>query len=56
MIELEAGASKKVSFEISEELLKFYSASKIWEAEPGRFSLFIGTNSSTKRKADFQLN
>ena len=56
MVELEAGASKKVSFDISEELLKFYSASKIWEAEPGRFSLFIGTNSSTKRKADFQLN
>ena len=56
MVELEAGASKKVSFEISEELLKFYSASQIWEAEPGRFSLFIGTNSSTKRKADFQLN
>ena len=55
LIELTPGESKKVSFTINPELLKFYSARKKWEAEPGQFSVFIGTNSTTKNSASFSL-
>jgi beta-glucosidase len=55
LIELAPGESKKVSFTINPELLKFYSAQKKWEAEPGQFSVFIGTNSTTKNSASFSL-
>ena len=37
LVELNAGESKKVTFTITSELLKFYSANQKWEAEPGRF-------------------
>ena len=55
LIELAPGESRKVSFTINPELLKFYSARKKWEAEPGQFSVFIGTNSATKNSASFSL-
>ena len=55
LIELDPGESRKVSFTINPELLKFYSAQKKWEAEPGQFSVFIGTNSATKNSASFSL-
>ena len=55
LVELNAGESKKVTFTITSELLKFYSANQKWEAEPGDFSLYIGTNSETNRKATFRL-
>ena len=35
LVELSPGESKVVSFEISESLLKFYSAKEVWESEPG---------------------
>ena len=56
LVELKPGESRKVTFAIDAELLQFYSARKTWEAEPGAFSLFIGSNSSTKRMVDFELN
>ena len=56
LVELNPGESRKVNFVIDADLLKFYSARKIWEAEPGAFSLFIGSDSSTKRKVQFELN
>lgn len=55
LVELNAGESKKVTFTITSELLKFYSANQKWEVEPGDFSLYIGTNSATNRKATFRL-
>ena len=55
LIELAPGESRKVSFTINPELLKFYSAQKKWEAESGQFSVFIGTNSTTKNSASFSL-
>ena len=55
LVELNAGESKKVTFTINSELLKFYSANQKWEVEPGDFSLYIGTNSATKRSASFRL-
>ena len=45
MIELEAGETKTIDFEISEEMLQFYTAQEKWEAEEGEFRLMVGTNS-----------
>ena len=56
LVELGPGESKKVSFTIDPELLEFYSANRKWESEPGAFTVYIGTNSATKRKANFSLN
>ena len=55
LVALEPGESKEIIFEITPETLAFYSANKQWEAEPGSFSLFIGTNSATTRSVDFKL-
>ena len=56
MIELLPGASKEVTFTISEELLKFYNVHQKWEAEPGIFHIYIGTDSTIKKKKTFVLN
>ena len=55
LIELKAGETKTVEFKIDQERLKFYNGAQKWEAEPGYFSLYIGTDSTTKRRADFVL-
>jgi beta-glucosidase len=55
MIELNPGESKTVSFEISESLLRFYSANEVWESEPGIFDIFIGTDSNASLKEKFEL-
>lgn len=51
-IELAAGASKKVTFKITPELLKFYNGNLEFNWEAGDFDIMIGTNSNdvqTKR-------
>jgi len=53
MVSLKQGESKKVSFTINEEMLKFYSANEKWETEPGDFKVFIGGSSDTTLEADF---
>jgi len=55
MIELNPGESKTVSFEISESLLRFYSANEVWESEPGIFDIFIGTDSNASLQENFKL-
>lgn len=55
MVELKPGEMKKVTFKISEPLLKFYSANEIWESEPGFFDVFIGTNSDANNQESFEL-
>jgi beta-glucosidase len=55
-IELEPGASQEVSFTLTESDLKFYSANQKWEAEPGTYHVFIGTDSTSKEKMTFELN
>ena len=55
LVELSPGESKVVSFEISESLLKFYSAKEVWESEPGFFDLFIGTDSNATINESFEL-
>ena len=55
MIELNPGESKTVSFEISESLLRFYSANEVWESEPGIFDIFIGTDSNASLQENFKI-
>lgn len=45
-VHLEAGESKKVEFEISEPMLKFYNADLQFVSEPGDFEIMVGPNSS----------
>ncbi len=52
---LKKGEKQTVSFEITEEELKFYNADLEFVAEPGLFDVFIGTNSDTTEKVQFEL-
>jgi beta-glucosidase len=52
---LQPGESKKVEFIIDSEMLSFYTINEKWEAEPGRFKAFIGTNSIDTKQIDFEL-
>ena len=52
---LKAGESKMVNFIITVNDLKFYNSELKYVAEPGDFKLFIGTNSSDVKEADFKL-
>ena len=54
-IELKAGESKKISFSISANDLKFYNTDLKFVAEPGDFKVFIGGNSRDTKEADFKL-
>jgi len=55
-VEIKKGESKTVTFNISAEDLKFYNSSLDFVAEPGTFEVFVGTNSDTTMKAEFELN
>jgi beta-glucosidase len=54
-IELKAGASKTVSFDISVNDLKYYNYDLKYVAEPGDFKVFIGGNSRDVKEANFKL-
>ena len=47
-IHLKKGESKVVTFEIKDELLKFYNANLDYVLEPGNFEIMIGPDSSLK--------
>ena len=55
MVMLNPGETKTINFEISESLLKFYTANETWESESGFFDIFIGTNSNANLKESFEL-
>jgi beta-glucosidase len=52
---LSPGETKTINFEISESLLKFYTANETWESESGFFDIFIGTNSNANLQESFEL-
>lgn len=52
---LEPGETKKVSFNISVNDLKFYNSDLKYVYEPGAFKVFIGTNSADVKEGDFTL-
>ncbi len=54
-IEIKKGETKKVSFVISIEDLKFYDANLNFVAELGTFEVFIGGDSNAKSKLTFDL-
>jgi len=54
-IELQPGESRDVTFTLNAADLAFYTASGRWEAEPGEFRLFVGTNSRDVSEATFTL-
>ena len=54
-IALGIGEEKRVSFKIMEEMLKFWTANKKYEAENGGFTVWIGEDSSVKEGVRFRL-
>jgi beta-glucosidase len=54
-ITLEPGEAKPVRFTISEKDLAFYTADMSYQAEPGRFKIYIGGSSAEVQEAEFQL-
>jgi beta-glucosidase len=54
-ISLKKGESRKVTFTIGADDLKFYNSSLQWLAEPGDFEVMIGTNSENISKSKFTL-
>ena len=52
---LEPGESHVVAFPITEDMLRFYNITMDYVSEPGRFEVFIGSDSTTSRKAVFSL-
>ena len=52
---LEPGESRVVAFPITEDMLRFYNITMDYVSEPGRFEVFIGSDSTTSRKAVFSL-
>ncbi|BCN31615.1 beta-glucosidase BglX [Anaeromicropila herbilytica] len=54
-IELEPGEEIKVTFVITEEMLKFYDVNMNYTSEPGEFNVFIGSDSGTKNQGGFIL-
>lgn len=54
-IALAKGETQTVTFEISVDDLKFYDKDMRWKAEPGDFTVFVGTNSRDVQSAGFTL-
>ena len=54
-VTLDAGEEQTISFIITEEMLKFYTANRRFEAEKGKFEVFIDNSSKTDNKAVFTL-
>ena len=54
-IHLESHEKKKVTFEIKEEMLRFYNIENIYTSEDGDFEAFIGASSSLSDKIKFKL-
>jgi len=54
-IELAPQEKKSVSFTLTADDLAFYTARKRWEAEPGEFAVFVGTNSAEVSEGRFVL-
>ncbi|MBQ1209806.1 MAG: glycoside hydrolase family 3 C-terminal domain-containing protein [Bacteroidales bacterium] len=54
-ISLKPGESRTVSFQIDEEMLKFWRADMEFASEPGEFRLFIGANAAVENYQTFYL-
>ena len=54
-IKLKAGESKEVEFRLNKKDFSFYDADGNTIFEAGKFSIFVGTNSSEVTQADFEI-
>ena len=54
-INLQPGESMKVEFTITEEDLKFFTAKHRYEAEPGDFKVYVGSNCKATLEDSFEL-
>ena len=52
---VKAGDTVNVSFDITEDLLRFYKEDMEFKAEPGEFMVWIGGSSLTENGVGFQL-
>lgn len=52
---LKQGETKTISFQITENDLKFYNSNLDFIVEPGTFQVFVGTNSDTNLMKTFEL-
>ncbi len=54
-VNLKAGEVQTVSFTVTMEDLSFYNREGVWGTEPGKFKVFVGTNSQNTIEAGFEL-
>ena len=54
-VRLAAGEEQRVTFEIGEDMLKFYNSDLEYAAENGDFTAYTGGSSDTANGADFEL-
>lgn len=54
-VSLQPGESRTVSFQITEDMLRFYDINMVYTSEPGLFRVYIGTDSDTQNAAEFTL-
>ncbi|MFA6126729.1 MAG: beta-glucosidase BglX [Bacteroidales bacterium] len=54
-VALKAGEIQTVTFSVTEEDLSFYNREGKWGTEPGKFKVFVGTNSQNTIEAGFEL-
>ena len=54
-VSLKPGESKEVTFEIKEEMLRFYNIDMEYVSEPGECRVYMGTDSDTENQATFKL-
>lgn len=54
-VTLQPGECRKVSFEITEEMLRFYDINMDYVSEPGQCQVFVGPDSNTENMAEFML-
>jgi len=52
---LKAGEKRTITFTLTKEELSFYNSELKWVTEPGKFHVFIGTNSRDVKQAEFEL-
>ena len=54
-VDLKPGETKTVSFPIDVDALKFWNQQMKYDAEPGKFNVFIGVDSARVNKGEFDL-
>ena len=54
-VTLGVGESSEISFAITEEMLRFWTINDCFEAETGKFKVYIGFDSATENSSEFQL-